>query len=224
MAFRDDIRIQEDVERGAVGGPGFNTTVLSLASGFERRNRNWINTRGQWDISYGIERKSQLDGVIDTFYVVGGKADGFRFKDWSDFQIGDTFTFDASTRQTIGLGDDVTVAFQIFKRYVRGATTYDRTITKLVNATYRVYLDGILQTEGGGNDYTININTGLITFNTAPASTGGSGPGGEEVVAVITEFDVPVRFNTDDLRINTQVFSDEAIISIPGIKLIELRV
>lgn len=222
MAFRDDIRLPIDVERGAVGGPGFNTTVIVLSSGHERRNRNWSQIRGMWDISYGIERKSQLDAVIDTFYAVGGMADGFRFKDWSDFQIGDTFTFDASTRQTIGFGNGTNALFQIFKRYTRGVTSFDRPISKVVDSTYRVYLEGVLQTET--THYTIDINTGLITFVTPPAATGGSGPGGAIIVAAICEFDVPVRFDTDNLNINTQVFSDEAVISLPGIKLKELRV
>jgi uncharacterized protein (TIGR02217 family) len=222
MAFLDDVRLPEDVERGAVGGPGFNTTVMVLTSGFERRNRNWSRTRGTWDIGYGIDRKSQLEGVIDTFYAVGGKADGFRFKDWSDFQIGNTFTFDVDTRQTIGLGDDSTPTFQIFKRYTRGSTSFDREIKKVVDNTYKIYLDGVLQIET--TEYTIDINTGIVTFVTPPASTGGSGPGGEEVVSVICEFDAPVRFDSDQLNVNTQIFSDEAVISIPGIKIIEIRV
>jgi uncharacterized protein (TIGR02217 family) len=222
MAFFDNARLPEDIERGAIGGPGFKTTVITLSSGFERRNRDWARSRGEWDISYGMTHKSLLEGAINLFYIVGGKADGFRFKDFSDFQIGDTFTFDVDTRQPIGLGDDANDEFQIFKRYEFGALFFDREINKVVDGTYRVYLDGVLQTESV--HYTIDINTGLITFTTPPASTGGSGPGGEEVVEVITEFDVPVRFDTDMLQISTEVFHEEAVISLPNIKLLEIRV
>ncbi len=49
-----EVRMPIDVERGAVGGPGFKTRVLPLESGFEQRNIDWSDTRGEWDLSYGL--------------------------------------------------------------------------------------------------------------------------------------------------------------------------
>ena len=47
MAFNDDIRLPDDVERGANGGPGFITSVIALKSGFDRRNKDWEETKGK---------------------------------------------------------------------------------------------------------------------------------------------------------------------------------
>ena len=221
MAFHD-VRLPDDVERGAVGGPRFRTSILSQQSGFEKRNIDWSTTRGQWDIGYGLMEKASagnltdVETVIAFFYARQGRGHSFRFKDWSDFEIG----AGVATGQAIGLGDGSTTAFQIYKRYSSGGVDYDRTVNKIVASTYSVYLDGVLQVEGGGNDYTINLTTGIVTFNTAPLSTGGTGPGGEELVSIICEFDNHVRFDTDEPDISMQVFN---VGQFPTIPIVELR-
>ena len=220
MAFFDDIRLPIDVERGASGGPGFNTTIRALISGFEKRNKNWSVTRGRWDIGYGIITKPSLDGVINTFYAVNGMADGFRFKDWSDFQIGDTITPDITTRQLIGTTDGSTAIYQIFKKYTRGSTSFDRNITKVVAGTARTWVNNIEITEGAGaGEFTIDNNTGLVTLGSTLAAQSGT------EVEELCEFDVPVRFNQDQLEINVEgIFSKDSVISIPSIDIIEIRI
>jgi len=216
--FNDGIRLPTDVERGASGGPGFNTSVIVLSSGFERRNKNWEETRGRWNISYGISTAPLLEGVIDTFYVVQGMADGFRFKDFSDFRIGKTT--DITTRQNIGTTDGTDATYQIFKRYTRGAVNFDRTITKVVASTARVWVNAVEITEGGGaGEFAINNNTGVVTIGSTLAAQSGT------AVEVICEFDVPVRFASDNLNITTTVFTlDEAVINLPAINIMEVRI
>lgn len=219
MAFLDDIRLPIDVERGAQSAPTFNTTIISLANGFERRNQNWSLPRQSFDISYGISLKPDLDAVIDLFYAVKGQLDGFRIKDWADFEIGETEGTDDSTRQAVGLTDGSTAIFQIFKTYTAGATAFSRTIKKIVVGTARVWVNDVEITEGGGDsEFSIDNNTGRITIGSTLAAQSGT------TVATITEFDVPVRFATDLLNISTEVFHQEAVISLPGIPLIELRI
>lgn len=224
MAFFPGIRLPEEIERGAVGGPQFNTTVLTLASGFEKRNQEWSQPRFAWDIGYGLLRKFQadplsttldVDQIIHIFYSVGGRANSFRFKDWSDFQIGRELSTDIPA-QTIGLGDDTTTVFQVFKTYTQGGFSFNRTVTKLVSGTVDILLDGVVQASG----FTLDVDRGTVTFSTAPASTGGTGPSGEVVIALRCEFDVHVRFDTDDLQINMQTFNAG---SLPSIPLVGLR-
>lgn len=223
MTFHE-VRLPEDIERGANGGPRFKTDVFPLDSGYEQRNIGWANVRGDWDIGYGLMNMettlavTYVRKVLRFFMARWGRAYGFRFKDWSDYEIGSPSS-PGTDYQAIGYGDDVTVDFQIYKRYTDdGGYNYDRTIYKIVTGTYYVYKDGVLQTET--TDYTIDVNTGVITFVTAPASTGGSGPSGEEVVQVECEFDVPVRFEDDHLRITVE---QAASGSIPQIPIKELR-
>lgn len=228
MTFRD-FQLPEEIERGALGGPRFKTTVLPLDSGFEKRNIDWSVTRGEWDVGYGLLLKFQadptsvvfdLDTIMNMFYGVQGRADSFRFKDWADFEI----ALESGTEldpQLIGLGDDSTTVFQVFKRYTTtlasGILTYDRDVIKLLTGATDVFLDGVLQVSG----FTIDVNLGTVTFTVPPASTGGTGPSSEEIVAVrCREYHNHVRFDTDKLDVNMEIFN---VGSWPNIPIVELR-
>lgn len=202
MAFHD-VRLPEDIERGAQGGPRFKTTIMALSSGEEKRNIEWSKARGAWQIGYGIDTKEEFTRVIEFFYARQGRAHSFRFKDWSDFEIGET-----GTPQQIGSGTGALLVFQIEKRYSSGGYTFHRPITKPVNGTLRVFLNSVEQLTG----WSANYSTGVITFTTAP-STG-------VAVQVICEFDLPVRFDTDALDVNMILFD---VGSVPGIDIVEVK-
>lgn len=202
MAFHN-VRLPEDVERGAQGGPGFNTAVVSLATGYEQRNMNWQFARCKYDISYGIQTKQDFSDVLEFFYARRGRAHSFRFKDWSDFEL---------IRQNIGTGDGADATWQIFKRYTDSGGTYDRDLTKIVSGTVSVWVASTLKTET--THYTVNYSTGVITF------TGGNIPTGGQAIEVECEFDVPCRFDSDDFGITLETFQAGAI---PSITIVEVR-
>lgn len=207
----NDHRLPEDIERGASGGPGFRTAILGLESGAEKRNIVWSRARGRWNIGYGIQNGGQLTTVRDFFWIHNGRAIGFRFKDWSDFRIGRLG--DATTRQLIGTGDGIEVDYQIFKHYLVSSFFYDRPITRPISGI-EVYVNAVLQTIT--THYTVDLTTGIITFVTAPPDT--------QLVEVICEFDVPVRFDTDVLQVAAELFFMNDITgSVPSIDLVELR-
>lgn len=212
MAFHE-VRLPEEIEIGAQGGPAFNTSIISLSSGFEQRNINWEQARLKWDIGYGVMGKDGLvdeismDRLIAFFYAREGRAHGFRFKDWTDFEL---------VRSVIGLTDGANASFQIIKRYTSGFIDHDRQITKIVNGSVSVWVDNVLITQGvGDSQYQINLNTGLITLGVTLASQIGTN------VEVQCEFDVPVRFDTDQLSLNVFLFNAS---SIPNIQIVEIRV
>ncbi len=217
MAFHD-VQLPSDIERGALGGPGFKTMVLVLTSGHEQRNIDWAKTRGSWDVGYGLLKQDDvsLDATVDIilafFYAREGRAHGFRFKDWSDFRVGDVDD-PTNDNQAIGTGNDSLTVFQIFKRYSSGGVDYDRDITAVVTGKFSVLIDDVVKTEGGGADYTIDLLTGVVTFNSPPA--------GGEVVQVALEFDVPVRFDIDKMDINVEIFESGSWTNIP---ILEIRV
>jgi len=199
------VRLPVDIEQGAEGGPGFKTSILTLASGGERRNIEWSRVRGEWDISYGIQSKADIDDVKAFFYARRANGYGFLFKDWSDYEIGAV-----GSAQTIGTGTGAQTAFQIVKVYEPGSYAYSRVILRPVTTTLFVYVNAVLKTET--TDYTVDYNTGIITFLAAPTNG--------HAVAVICEFDIPVRFVQEKLVIRV---TWEDAMEIPSIPIIELK-
>lgn len=208
MAFKE-VRFPDTIGRGARGGPRRRTRVVELGSGFEERNASWANSRRFYDVSFGIRRADDLATVVAFFEAMNGRLHGFRFKDWSDYKSAAPSAAPAATDQLLGAGDGATSTFQLRKAYAAGADTWHRTIRKPVAATVLVALDGVAQVSGWSVDATI----GVVTFDAPPAE-------GVEVTAGF-EFDVPARFDTDDLPVNLDL---ERTGSIPSIPLAEIRV
>ena len=192
------------VSEGSKGGPGFNTTIFTSQSGFEQRNANWATSRATYDVAFGIRDEDDLADVLEFFYVMHGRATGFRFKDWGDYRIVDG---------NIGTGDGAEDTYQIVKKYTVNSNTYTRTITKIVANTLIVRVNDVVKTLT--TDYTVDMNTGIITFGV------GDIPGAAEAVEVDCEFDVPVRFDIDDMPISWEAFQ---IQSASGITLVEVRI
>lgn len=210
MAFHD-VQLPTQVEKGASGGPRFKTTVIALGSGFERRNIEWEATRAAYDISYGIQSKENFDDVLDFFYARQGRAHSFRFKDWTDYEI---------ASQAIGVTDGTTTDFPLFKRYSSGATDFDRTITRPVASGWAIAdinavgVTVVYNTAPGATEASINTTTGVVTLGATHAATS------TEAITVTGEFDVPCRFDTDQLSLSAETW-DAA--SIEGINIVEVR-
>jgi len=177
MAFHE-VQFPPEISFGAAGGPGFKTTIVTLESGHERRNIDWSAARGEWDVQHGLKSQAYIDALIAFFRAREGMAHGFRFKDWSDYQL---------ARQTIGATDGATATFQIFKRY-SSLVDYDRAIAKPVAGTVAVWVNAVAISEGGGaSQFTVDPASGVITLGgTLAAQTG-------TAVEATCEFDVPVR-------------------------------
>lgn len=121
-----DVRFPEHISYGSGGGPMFSTTIMALNSGFERRNINWATVRAAYEAMHGIKSREQMEELINFFYARMGRAYSFRYKDWSDYEIGP---------QIIGTGDGSTEDFQLIKTYESGGFAYDRLISKPVEGT-----------------------------------------------------------------------------------------
>ncbi len=207
MSFLE-IQFPTDISYGATGGPTYSTDVVTMFSGHEQRNSNWKNARGKYNIATGVKTEEQWQALISFFRSCKGKAIGFRFKDWTDYK---------AKNQQIGIGDGETPEFQLVKAYTSGDTVVTRKIAKPVAGTVKVYLNGQridhYNLRGARDDYSVDYTTGIITFTKAP-----------EMKVIITadfEFDVPVRFDTDELQLSIDSFNSG---SWSGINLIEVRI
>ena len=220
MGYHDS-QFPTDISYGSQGGPGFATFIQSTDSGAEERIQRWQSARHQYDVSYGVRTYTQLL-ALKTFYMArSGAAHSFRYKDFSDCtSLGQATEIGGATPTKddieIGVGDDVETQFQIIKKYTNAPTTRTRNITKPVEGTVLVAVDGVLQTET--THYTIDYATGIITFVTAPPL--------DDSVTVGYEFDVECRFGegADDLlSINIETFEVGGISSsVPIVEVIDV--
>lgn len=195
-----EVQFPTDISYGATGGPIFLTDVVTTVSGHEQRNSKWSQSRAKYNVASGVKTETQWQALIAFFRARRGKAVGFRFKDWSDYK--------AESVQ-IGVGDDSATQFQLVKIYSSGPAASSRDITKPVVGTVDIYIDSVLQSSG----VSVDTETGIVTFSAAPAT--------DEVITADFEFDVPVRFDTDEMAISMDSFDAGNWSSIP---LIEVRV
>lgn len=200
-----ETRLPVSVSLGAVGGPRWPSTFVTLKSGVEKRNTPWAEPIHEYNIGYAIQDIDTAFDIIDFFESRSGTLYGFRFKDWSDYKSCAPQETPTDTDVTIGVGDGSTTTFQLVKTY----GTHERKITKPVSGTVVISLDDV----STGSGWSVDTTTGIVTFDTAPTSS--------VVVKAGFEFDVPVKFVTDSIEI---VVEDSYIASIPDIKLMEIRV
>lgn len=196
MSYHDDL-FPKDIAYGARGGPMFNTTVLELSSGYEKRNMNWAKVRARYNVAYGVRKPEQMDNLLNFFMARRGRAFSFPYHDWKDYKV---------INQQIGVGDGNQTQFQIVKQYISGGHGYNRLITKLSPGTIgNVMVNGVPRVLNGmGVDgYTVNNLSGIITFNQAPVNA-------HPVILTYVEFYVHVRFDTDFMDIQLVTYDAES--------------
>lgn len=195
MTFLSTPRFPDDIGYGSQGGPSYETSIVVVRSGHESRNVNWTYPRHQYDVAYGVRTIDDLEELIEFFHAVGGKAYGFRFKDWSDYKSCNTGVGTNETDQLIGTGDAAETAFQLVKVYTKGSFSRTRIISKPVTGTVSIALNDVNQ----GSGWTVDTTTGIVTFS--------SPPGESVTVKAGYQFDVPVRFDTDTLQVNIESYN-----------------
>jgi uncharacterized protein (TIGR02217 family) len=194
-----EIRFPTDIAYGSSGGPAFSTDVTISQNGYEQRNSNWQQARARYNVAHGLKTRVQMDALIAFFRARHGRAVGFRFKDWSDYQ---------ANTQGIGVGDGMRREFQLIKRYGSGGQEQIRPILKPVVGSVEVRVNDLLQTSG----VSVDTSNGVVSFVTAPVNGA--------IITASFEFDVPVRFDTDALDVTLEeieAFTANAIM------LVELR-
>lgn len=191
---------------GSSGGPSRRTDVVSLANGDEERNAVWADSRRSYDAGQGVKSLDDVDKITQFFEARYGRLYGFRYKDPLDNKSCLPSGVPQATDQAIGTGTGSLSTFQLVKLYVSGGYTYSRTIKKPCVGSVLVALDGVPTTA-----FTVDTTTGIVTMDSPPSAA----------VAVTAgfQFDVPVRFDTDDLAMNVEKFMSGQVPSIPLIEI-----
>ena len=207
MQAFDDVSYPFALGRDASVTPEFSTSISVTASGFERRNSVWSNARLRFDVGPGVRSEAELGTLLTFFRARRGAARGFRLRDPSDFSSNAMTGTPTISDQTIGLGDGVTASFALIKHYGDGEDAQVRRITRPVNGSVKISINGTASASGWTLD-----PLGVVTFASPPA-----------VGAVIRAgflFDVPVRFAEDHLQVSgTSFAAGEA----PSVPVVEIR-
>jgi uncharacterized protein (TIGR02217 family) len=203
----DNVRFPTAISRGASGGPERRTDVVMTASGREERNSRWANSRRRYNVGFGVKSLDDVHAVIAFFEERRGRLHAFRFKDHADFKSCPPQSTITALDQVIGTSTGAQTEFQLVKNYGSGLRNYERVISAPVAGTVRIAVNGSEITS-----FTVNLATGVVTLNAAP--------GAGVAVTAGFEFDVPVRFDTDEIAINVENFRGGEI---PDIPLIEVQ-
>ena len=198
-----------DVSLRGSGGPQRLTEIVTLASGREHRNGRWADSRRRYDAGFGIRGLDALHAVITFFEERRGRLYGFRYRDRVDFRSGPPGQAPGPFDQVLGRGDGATTIFPLAKTYGGGFAPYRRTIAKPVAGSVRVAVAG---TELAQAAFACDPATGLVTLARAPAANA--------AVTAGFAFDVPVRFDTDDLTIDLAAFTAGEIPKVPLVEIV----
>lgn len=198
MTFINDVLPLDVAPRAAVS-PEFRTTIKTLRSGGEARNRQWQNPLRSFGLRYNVRSMQRVrDEIVRFAFDTGGAHVGFRARDWSDYE---------AAGEHIAVGDGSTYWFRLTKRY----GTYERRILKPDPATVTITLDDEALS---ADEFVVEGENGLVIFAEPPRSN--------TRIAWSGEFHVPVRFD-DDITNVMMMKHDVAAIEDVGLREIRLR-
>ncbi len=208
MTAFHDVLFPLDIARRAEAVWARRTEVVTLASGFERRQARWAQARRRWNVGFGVKSLDDLHRLLAFFEARQGRLHAFRFRDWADWKSCPPLAEPTPLDQVLATADGTATAFPLVKRYGDAAAEVLRRITRPVPGSVRIAVDGVERTSGVSVDHA----TGTVTFDIPP-------PAGATVTAGFA-FDVPARFEDDELRIDLSAFRAGAA---PDIAVIEIR-
>ena len=145
--------------------PTFQTRIQRAVSGRELRALDYPYPLWQFTLVFDLLRDNPTAGydelrtLMGFFMLCQGSFGTFLFRDPSDYRV---------TSQQIGIGNASTTIFQLQR--AMGSTLPGGGFLEPIVAPDVVsglYLDGITQSPGS---YSVDPETGLVTFSTAPGS------------------------------------------------------
>ncbi len=192
-------RFPTSVAYGLVAGPSFMTERVTTGGGTVRKNARWAQPLRKFRVDTALLTTTQADAVLAFIVAVAyGSLYNFRVKDWTDFAATAAFvsgTVDGSNR-----------IFQLAKKYTSGSYVYTRTISKIsADVTPIIYDNG---TPVSSANYTIDMNTGVLTFGI------GQAPANGHTVTWTGVFDVPCEFDDDYTPATYQAFGQMNFLSL----------
>lgn len=192
---------------GASGGPERRVDIVALGSGRESRNTPWAHGRRRYDVGGAVRTLDELHALIAFFEARRGKLHGFRFRDPFDFKSCAPSQVVSATDQVLGEGGGAT--FQLTKTYGAGEAAYARPITKPVDGSVQIAIEG---EPLDASAFSVDAATGVVTLDESAAEG-----------AVVTAgflFETPVRFDIDRLDLSLDGFGAGRALTAPLVEVL----
>lgn len=191
-----DVRFPLHLAFGSRGGPVRPIDIVNLTNGTEVRNAKTRHSRRRYNAVAGLKSREQAIDLLHFFESRNGPLYGFRFRD----------PLDNDAASVLGIGDGERKIFELIKSYGDAPHSYVRRIMKPVSGTVQVFMDGV--------DTTVSVdhNLGVVEFPTPPNDG--------VIISAQFEFDVPVRFGSEQLDIALDDFGSTQIQDIPLIEIL----
>lgn len=180
MSHFDDAVMPTGVRLGSTGKLITSSQKNYTRPGYRKINQLWEQKLRRLSLQFrkGDATFYQLREIAEA---MEGPTHSFLCRDWTDWNSGrrmdnDGLAYIAATDQPLkntvtGLyvGDGSTKTFQMYKKYIKGATAaHYRKIQKPQSTTLRGAVGGTGKTEGV--DFTVAYATGIWTFTAAPGN------------------------------------------------------
>lgn len=202
MAFYEQL-FPPSISAMMQGGPGFLVRSAFTLGGQRYTNRDDPYPLHEYSLAQPVRRGSEFEELRAFFWAIGGSADGFRFKDWSDFQAN-------AANSSLSLVSGTT--WQLNRLYAAPGRTAIRPITKPV-AGLRVY-----RARSGVN----TDITDTSTINTTAGRVVITGHTSGDTYFWAGQFHVPVAF-TDPKAVFRVLGGSHMLTEWPDITLRETR-
>lgn len=199
MEFIEE-RLLDKVAYGTQSGLEYNTRIVTLRSGVERRARLWTRPLTRFTVIYNVLKPIHREDVVRAFRAAGGRFLAFRIRDPLDYTAEqEPLTTSTGVEQTV----------QLSKSYTFGPIVDVGPIYKPVAGTVVLYADG------EEIPSTVDTTTGLVTFITAA----------DTEITWSGQFDKPVRFDDDNMMwsLDAQAGTSGQRIASTDITLTEIR-
>lgn len=177
MAFIEQ-RFPEGIAQNASGGPVWSTAKGKTSGGKRTTNRRWLYPKHRFKFAMPGRAGAEFEQLRAWFYITGGAADGFRWRDYSDY---------VCTRDNSSLTPIAGSQWQLNRVYSVGAFTFERPIVKPVAGVVVYRTRASVETVA--SDATVDVTTGVVTFTGHQAG---------DTYTWAGEFDIPVAFTSDE--------------------------
>lgn len=198
MAKFSDARLPDDIEQDAQFTLWRRVEKTTSSNGYSERSTPQAFHLRRATLRYGARETAKVKLVKSAWAVCLAGVYAFRFKDWTDYKTSADSSAVSAVDQQIGLGDAAQATFQLVTVYSFDVQKYSHPIRAPKNGTVQVAVDGVLKAEGA--DFTLDYDTGLVTF--APPPLSGA------VITAGCEFDVWMTFEGDEFTMEHLLYME----------------